>query len=46
MIVSSRQRLLAHMRAGDADGAELEMERHLTGLHFMFPLVGNNSRTT
>ena len=29
MIVSSRQRLLAYMRAGDADGAALEMERHL-----------------
>lgn len=35
MIVSSRRRLLAYMRAGDADGAALEMEKHLRGLHFM-----------
>jgi hypothetical protein len=40
MIVSSRQRLLAYMRAGgDADGAALEMERHLSGLHFMWRLI-------
>ncbi len=31
MIVSSRRRLLAHLRAGDGDGAALEMERHLGG---------------
>jgi GntR family transcriptional regulator, transcriptional repressor for pyruvate dehydrogenase complex len=39
MIVSSRQRLLAYMRAGDADGAALEMEQHLRGLHFMWRLA-------
>jgi GntR family transcriptional regulator, transcriptional repressor for pyruvate dehydrogenase complex len=39
MIVSSRHRLLAHMRAGDADGAALEMEQHLRGLHYMWRLT-------
>ena len=29
MIVSSRRRLLAHMRAGDSEGAALEMKGHL-----------------
>lgn len=42
MIVSSRQRLLAYLRAGDTDGATLEMERHLRGLHFMSRLVGDD----
>jgi hypothetical protein len=31
MIVSSRRRLLAHTRAGDSEGAALEMERRLRG---------------
>ena len=35
MIVSSHRRLLEQLRAGDGDGAALEMERHLRGLHFM-----------
>jgi DNA-binding FadR family transcriptional regulator len=39
MIASSRQRLLACLRAGDADGAALEMEAHVRGLHFMWRLV-------
>lgn len=39
MIVSSRQRLLAHIRAEDGDGAALEMEDHLRGLHFMWRLA-------
>ena len=38
MIVSSR-RLLAHLRAGDGEGAALEMEQHLRGLHYMWRLV-------
>jgi nicotinamidase-related amidase len=42
IIVSSRQRLLACLRAGDADGAALEMERHLTGLRFMSRLAGDD----
>ena len=39
MIVSSRWRLLAHMRAGDDAGAALEMERHLRGLLYMWRLA-------
>jgi GntR family transcriptional repressor for pyruvate dehydrogenase complex len=39
MIVSSRRRLLAHMRAGDRDGAALEIEGHLRCLHFMWRLA-------
>jgi GntR family transcriptional regulator, transcriptional repressor for pyruvate dehydrogenase complex len=39
MIVSSRRRLLAHMRAGDSEGAALEMERHLRGLLYMWHLA-------
>jgi DNA-binding GntR family transcriptional regulator len=35
MITSSRHRLLALMRAGDADGAAAEMEHHLGGLRLM-----------
>lgn len=40
MITSSRRRLLTHLRAGDADGAALEMEQHLRGLHYMWRLTG------
>ena len=39
MIVSSRRRLLAHMRAGDGEGAALEMERRLGGLLYMWRLA-------
>ena len=35
MIVSSRRRLLAHLRAGDGEGAALEMEEHLRVLLYM-----------
>ncbi len=35
MITSSRRRLLARLRAGDANGTALEMEDHLRTLHFM-----------
>ena len=35
MITSSRQRLLARLRAGDADGAAMEVEQHLRILHYM-----------
>ena len=35
MIVSSRRRLLAHLRAGDGEGAALEMEKHLRVLSYM-----------
>jgi len=39
MITSSRRRLLARLRAGDANGAALEMEDHLRTLHFMWRLA-------
>jgi DNA-binding FadR family transcriptional regulator len=39
MIVSSRRRLLAYMRAGDSDGAALEIERHLRGLLYTWRLA-------
>ena len=40
MINSSRHRLLALIRAGDAEGAAAEMEHHLRGLRFMARLAG------
>jgi DNA-binding FadR family transcriptional regulator len=39
MIAGSRQRLLAHLRARDAEEAALEMEKHLRGLHYMWRLT-------
>jgi GntR family transcriptional repressor for pyruvate dehydrogenase complex len=45
MIVSSRRRLLAYLRAGDEDGAALEMERHLRGLHYMWRLARRRHET-
>jgi hypothetical protein len=39
MIAGSRQRLLDRLRAGDADGAALEMENHLRALLFMSRLA-------
>lgn len=39
MITSSRQRLLAHLRSGDADAAALEMENHLKVLHHLWRLT-------
>lgn len=39
MIASSRRRLLEHLRAGHADEAALEMEKHLRGLHYMWRLA-------
>jgi hypothetical protein len=39
MITSSRRRLLARLRAGDAEGAALEMEDHLRALHYMWRLA-------
>jgi len=39
MIASSRRRLLAHLSAGHADGAALEMEAHLRVLHYMWRLA-------
>jgi hypothetical protein len=39
MITSSRRRLLGRLRAGDAEGAALEMENHLRTLHYMCRLA-------
>jgi DNA-binding GntR family transcriptional regulator len=39
MIVSSRRRLLAHLRAGDGEAAALEMDRHLRSLLYMWRLT-------
>ena len=39
MTSSSRQRLQACLRAGDADGAAFAMEQYLRGLHFMWRLA-------
>jgi DNA-binding GntR family transcriptional regulator len=39
MIASSHRRLLAHLCAGEADGAALEMETHLRVLHYMWRLA-------
>ncbi len=39
MIVSSRRRLLAHLRAGDGEAAALEMEKHLRVLLYMSRLA-------
>ena len=39
MIAGSRQRLLAHLRAGNAEEAALEMEKHLRALHYMWRLT-------
>jgi GntR family transcriptional regulator, transcriptional repressor for pyruvate dehydrogenase complex len=35
IVTNSRKRMLAHLRAGDAEQAALEMEEHLRILHFM-----------
>ena len=35
IVINSRKRMLACLRAGDADEAAREMERHLRILHFM-----------
>lgn len=39
IVTNSRKRVLAHLRAGDADEAALEMEKHLRILHFMTRLT-------
>jgi DNA-binding GntR family transcriptional regulator len=45
LIASSRRRLLALITAGDAEGAEREMEEHLNGLLWMRRLAGGPSRS-
>ena len=44
IVTNSRNRMLAHLRAGDADEAALEMEEHLRILHFMVRLSTPSSR--
>jgi hypothetical protein len=39
MTASSYRRLLGHLRAGDAEGAALELEKQLRVLHFMWRLA-------
>jgi GntR family transcriptional regulator, transcriptional repressor for pyruvate dehydrogenase complex len=46
MIVNSRRRLLAHLRAGDGEAAAREMEDHLRGLLFMGRLALFSSKAT
>ena len=45
LVASSRRRLLARLRAGDTDGAALEIEQNLSTLCFMWRLV-RSSRTS
>jgi DNA-binding GntR family transcriptional regulator len=45
MIISARRRLLARIRAGDADGAAEEIERHLRVLCFMGRLTGSSNKS-
>lgn len=46
VIIRSRRRLLAGLRARDAEAAEHEMEEHLRCLHFMWRLTGRRGLTT
>jgi hypothetical protein len=48
IILSSRRRLLRHLRTRDADGAAREIEHHLMGLHYMGRLARGtiSGRTT
>ena len=48
IILSSRRRLLRHLRTRDADGAAREIEHHLIGLHYMGRLARGtiSGRTT
>jgi DNA-binding GntR family transcriptional regulator len=44
MAANPRRRMLAHLRAGDADAAALEMEKHLRTLSFMCRLAQRPAR--
>ena len=46
MIISSRRRLLAYLRAEDGEGAALEMEKHLRGLLYMWRLTLPSNKAT
>src|ERR1700743_1059515 len=45
MIIRARRRLLVRIRAGDADGAAEEIERHLRVLSFMGRLTGQSNKS-
>jgi DNA-binding FadR family transcriptional regulator len=42
MVITSRRQLLRCLRAGDAEQAAVEMEKHLRVLQFMWRLAGGN----
>jgi len=42
MVITSRRQLLRCLRAGDAEQAAAEMEKHLRVLQFMWRLAGGN----
>jgi DNA-binding GntR family transcriptional regulator len=44
IVINSRKRVLTYLRAGDFDGAELEMEKHLRTLQFMCRLASDSAR--
>ena len=46
IILSSRRRLLRHLKTRDADGAAREMEHHLTGLRYMGRLARGTTSAT
>ena len=46
MIISSRRRMLIHLRAGKPERAALELEKHLQILGFMNRLATNRSRAS
>lgn len=43
IVTNSRRRFLGYLRAGDAEGAALELEEHLRILHFMCRLTGRQA---
>jgi DNA-binding GntR family transcriptional regulator len=44
IVINSRWRMLAHLHAGNADEAALEMEKHLRILSFMVRLASSRTR--
>lgn len=46
MVISSRRRMLIHLRAGRPDQAALEMEKHLQVLSFMNRVATSPSRAS
>jgi DNA-binding FadR family transcriptional regulator len=46
IVINSRKRMLAHIRAGDANDASAEMEKHIRILKFMRRLVAGSACET